>query len=87
MVYKFESLGEKFLDGADRQIWTADLTLTKGALYQLSYISKKYLERTAGIEPALLAWKARVIPLYDVRFVQFLAQSTKGREPTLFISK
>ncbi len=25
--------------GADRQIRTADLTLTKGALYQLSYIS------------------------------------------------
>ena len=26
--------------GADRRIWTADLTLTKGALYQLSHISK-----------------------------------------------
>ena len=26
-------------DGADRRIRTADLTLTKGALYQLSYIS------------------------------------------------
>jgi hypothetical protein len=25
------------------------------------------LERTAGIEPALSAWKAGVIPLYDVR--------------------
>jgi hypothetical protein len=25
--------------GADRQIRTADLTLTKGALYQLSHIS------------------------------------------------
>jgi hypothetical protein len=26
-------------NGADRQIRTADLTLTKGALYQLSHIS------------------------------------------------
>ena len=27
------------MNGADRQIRTADLTLTKGALYQLSHIS------------------------------------------------
>ena len=27
--------------GADRRIRTADLTLTKGALYQLSHISKR----------------------------------------------
>ena len=25
------------------------------------------MERAAGIEPASLAWKARVIPLYDAR--------------------
>ena len=25
------------------------------------------MERTAGIEPAALAWKAKVLPLYDVR--------------------
>ena len=37
--------------GADRQIRTADLTLTKGALYQLSHISN-VMERAAGIEPA-----------------------------------
>ena len=28
------------------------------------------MERTAGIEPAALAWKAKVLPLYDVRTVQ-----------------
>ncbi len=54
--------------GADRQIRTADLTLTKGALYQLSHISAfKIMERTARIELAALAWKAKVLPLYDVR--------------------
>ena len=49
--------------GADRQIRTADLTLTKGALYQLSHISIhiQRLERVAGIEPASSAWKAEVI--------------------------
>jgi hypothetical protein len=53
---------------ADRQIRTADLTLTKGALYQLSHISdSQKLERTARIELAALAWKAKVLPLYDVR--------------------
>ena len=50
-------------NGADRQIRTADLTLTKGALYQLSHISihLQRLERVAGIEPASSAWKAEVI--------------------------
>ena len=48
--------------GADRQIRTADLTLTKGALYQLSYIST-YLERAVGIEPTSSAWKAEVIAI------------------------
>ena len=47
--------------GANRQIRTADLTLTKGALYQLSYISTPNMERVAGIEPASPAWKAGVI--------------------------
>ena len=56
------------MSGADRQIRTADLTLTKGALYQLSHISMHHrLERTARIELAALAWKAKVLPLYDVR--------------------
>ena len=51
------------MNGADRQIRTADLTLTKGALYQLSHISihLQRLERVAGIEPASSAWKAEVI--------------------------
>ncbi len=55
---------EDLRTGANRQIRTADLTLTKGALYQLSYISTHILtkmERVAGIEPASLAWKAKVI--------------------------
>ena len=26
------------------------------------------LERVAGVEPASLAWEARVIPIYDTRF-------------------
>jgi hypothetical protein len=43
----YNELGES---GADRQIRTADLTLTKGALYQLSHIST-LLERAVGIEP------------------------------------
>ena len=29
--------------------------------------SENSLERVAGIEPALSAWKAGVIPLYDTR--------------------
>ena len=58
------------MNGADRQIRTADLTLTKGALYQLSHISiSQKLERTARIELAALAWKAKVLPLYDVRTI------------------
>ena len=48
--------------GADTQSRTGDLTLTKGALYQLSHIST-YLERAAGIEPASSAWKAEVIAI------------------------
>ena len=48
--------------GAASVIRTRDLTLTKGALYQLSYISTD-LERAAGIEPASSAWKAEVIAI------------------------
>ena len=48
------------------QILTADLTLTKGVLYQLSYKSGK-MERVAGIEPASSAWKAEVLPLNYTR--------------------
>ena len=51
--------------GADKQIWTADLSLTKGVLYLLSYIGN--LERVAGIEPASSAWKAEVLPLNYTR--------------------
>ncbi len=29
-----------------------------------------HLERTAGIEPASSAWKAEVMPLYDVRIFE-----------------
>ena len=28
------------------------------------------MERMAGIEPALSAWKAEVLPLYDIRIVE-----------------
>ncbi len=50
--------------GADRQTRTADLILTKDALYHLSYISTQIrVERAAGIEPASSAWKAEVIAI------------------------
>ncbi len=39
LVKIFNQEGKNIGGGADRQIRTADLTLTKGALYQLSYIS------------------------------------------------
>jgi hypothetical protein len=35
------------------------------------------MERTAGIEPAALAWKAKVLPLYDVRFANLSAYLCK----------
>jgi hypothetical protein len=55
-------------NGAHEQIRTADLTLTKGVLYQLSYMSMKTsLERAAGIEPASSAWKAEVLPMNYAR--------------------
>ena len=57
-------------NGAHERSRTADLTLTKGVLYQLSYmseLSQKQLERVAGIEPASSAWKAEVLPLNYTR--------------------
>ena len=66
------------MSGADRQIRTADLTLTKGALYQLSHISvTQKMERTARIELAALAWKAKVLPLYDVRTLAHIPYQAK----------
>ena len=32
------------------------------------------LERGKGIEPSALAWKARVLPLYEPRIISFLIQ-------------
>jgi hypothetical protein len=61
-VKKFNINDIKEKNGADRQIRTADLTLTKGALYQLSHISTD-LERAVGIEPTSSAWKAEVIAI------------------------
>ena len=31
-----------------------------------------YMERVAGIEPASLAWKAKVLPLYHTRIYSYL---------------
>ena len=61
-----------FDNGALERIRTADLTLTKGVLYQLSYKSETLcticnMERVAGIEPASSAWKAEVLPLNYTR--------------------
>jgi hypothetical protein len=49
---------------------TNDLLLTKEVLYRLSYVSVNFpvvacsaMERETGIEPALVAWKATVLPL------------------------
>ncbi len=65
--------------GAHEQIRTADLTLTKGVLYQLSYMGlalRNYhnspgegldMERVMGIEPTYSAWKAEVLPLNYTR--------------------
>lgn len=58
------------LDGAHEWNRTIDLLLTKEVLYRLSYVSlflERYssisMERETGIEPALVAWKATVLPL------------------------
>jgi hypothetical protein len=64
-------------NGADIQIRTGDLTLTKGALYQLSHIGSLFeLERVAGIEPASSAWKAEVLPLYHTRCIGLASLQT-----------
>ena len=49
--------------GADDQIWTGDLILTKDALYRLSYTGPHFLkmERETGLEPAtssLEGWRS-----------------------------
>ena len=46
---------------------------------QLSYGSM--MERMAGIEPALSAWKAEVLPLYDIRMVENDGNRTRVRDP------
>ena len=59
-------------DGAHEWNRTIDLLLTKEVLYRLSYVSRfskqvvhcnAMVERETGIEPALVAWKATVLPL------------------------
>ena len=52
--------GERKDHGAHDWNRTNDLLLTKEVLYRLSYVS---VERETGIEPALVAWKATVLPL------------------------
>ena len=58
--------------GAHEWNRTIDLLLTKEVLYRLSYVSRfsrragrcnSMVERETGIEPALVAWKATVLPL------------------------
>ena len=73
-------------NGAHERSWTADLTLTKGVLYQLSYMSETLqtqLERVARIELASSAWKAEVLPLNYTRtaFAQNLVEG-EGFEPS-----
>ena len=73
MTTQPKSIGDKvyikrkcllFRAGAYRQILTADLILTKDALYHLSYIStQKEWSGQSGIEPASSAWKAEVIAI------------------------
>ena len=40
-------------------------------LYVFKNARKYELERGKGIEPSALAWKARVLPLYEPRFETF----------------
>jgi hypothetical protein len=59
-------------NGAHDRSRTGDLTLTKGVLYQLSYMGnhKRHstqMERVMGIEPTPSAWKAEVLPLNYTR--------------------
>ena len=64
-------MGAALKHGAHDWNRTSDLLLTKEVLYRLSYVSRLYdsgfatasMERETGIEPALVAWKATVLPL------------------------
>ena len=65
--------------GAHEWNRTIDLLLTKEVLYRLSYVSRfskqvvhcnAMVERETGIEPALVAWKATVLPLNYSRAVR-----------------
>ena len=68
-------------NGADNQIRTGDLSLTKGVLYRLSHIGCLFeLERVARIELASSAWKAEVLPLYHTRNRNTLRASQYGGE-------
>ena len=40
------------------------------------------MERMAGIEPALSAWKAEVLPLYDIR-INGAEDEIRTRDPRL----
>ena len=40
------------------------------------------MERMAGIEPALSAWKAEVLPLYDIRVIG-AEDEIRTRDPRL----
>ena len=47
-------------------------------------IGEKFLERAAGIEPASLAWKAKVLPLHNARStVSGTISSLSGRQVEL----
>ena len=59
-------LKEAGADGSDLEPHPLPGRALKG-----EHISEK-LERMAGIEPALSAWKAGVIPLYDTRTVSMI---------------
>ena len=50
---------------------------------QLSYEPLKKMERMAGIEPALSAWKAEVLPLYDIRRKNGAENEIRTRDPRL----
>jgi hypothetical protein len=62
--------------GAEEGTRTPDLLITNQLLYQLSYfgiqngdaeVSVAFMERVTGIEPALSAWEAEVLPLNYTR--------------------
>jgi hypothetical protein len=72
-------------DGAHERNRTFDLFLTKEVLYRLSYVSElsimacfelHSMERETGIEPAPLAWKAKVLPLNYSRTGNYTCHKT-----------